>query len=99
MDVLERDTRTKLIYTRKREREKRMSEELLPIRGFEIGGTRMLYFHWPKTDEMFTLKNTWLHRKLNMFGTFRQIEVDRDGLVLIGTMEGMKEKGFMFVGL
>ena len=29
-----------------------------------------------------------------MFGTFRQIEVDRDGLVLIGTMEGMKEKGF-----
>ena len=38
-----------------------MSEELLPIRGFEIGGTRMLYFHWPKTDEMFMLKNTWLH--------------------------------------
>lgn len=74
-----------------------MTEELLPIRGFEIGGSRLLYFHYPKTDEMFTLKNTWLHRKLNMFGTFRQIEVDRDGLELIGTMGDMMEKGFMFV--
>jgi hypothetical protein len=72
-------------------------EELKPYRAFMVGGPRQLYFHWPKTDELFTLEDKWLHARLNMFGTFRTIRVERDGLWLAGTMEELKKKGLMFM--
>lgn len=74
-------------------------EELKPMRAFVVGGMRQLYFHWPKTDELFTLKDKWHHGRLNMFGTFRTIRVDRDGLQLAGTMEELKKKGYMFIDM
>ncbi len=80
-----------------RENNKMSEEELLPFRAFIVGGMRQLYFHWPKTDELFTLKDTWLHGRLNMFGTFRTIRVERDGLQLAGTMEELKKTGYMFM--
>ena len=76
---------------------KMSEEELKPFRAFVVGGMRQLYFHWPKTDELFTLEDKWLHGRLNMFGTFRTIRVERDDLRLAGTMEELKKKGYMFM--
>lgn len=72
-------------------------EELMPFRAFVVGGIRQLYFHWTKTDELFILEDKWLHGRLNMFGTFRTIRVERKDLLLAGTMEELKKKGYMFM--
>ncbi|MBM10158.1 MAG: hypothetical protein CMF69_11395 [Magnetovibrio sp.] len=65
-------------------------EELVPIIDYPTGN-KVLYFHWPKTGELFRLKNGWLHNKLKMFGTFRNIHIERKDLILVGNMSDLKK--------
>jgi len=58
-------------------------EELIPLITYH-GGIKRLFFHYPKTDELYVLKNASYHRRLTMFGSFRYIYVDEANLVSQG---------------
>ena len=59
-------------------------DELKPVFYYNKGGSKHLYFYYPKTREMFSLTNNRLHWRLKLFGTFRPIYVNRDELRLVG---------------
>ena len=58
-------------------------EELIPLIT-NCDGNKRLFFHRPKTDELYILKNIGYHNRLKMFGSFRNIHVEENDLLLQG---------------
>lgn len=58
--------------------------ELVGIIQYDTSGIKQLYFHNPQTDNIYILKNISYHNRLRMFGSFRNIYVDEDDLILCG---------------
>ena len=63
-----------------------MIEELIPLFSFH-NGHKQLFFHYPKTDEVFILRDIAFHNRLTMFGLFKSIYIDDDDLLLQGKKE------------
>jgi len=59
------------------------AEELVPLITY-YEGIKRLFFHYPKTDALYILKNISYHNRLTMFGSFRNIYVDEDSLIYQG---------------
>jgi len=55
-------------------------EELIPLITY-CNGFKRLFFHRPKTDELYILKNIGYHNRLKMFGSFRNIYVEEKDLI------------------
>ncbi len=55
-------------------------EELMPLITYH-DGIKRLFFHRPKTDELYILKNIGYHNRLKMFGSFRNIHVEEKDLL------------------
>ena len=57
-----------------------MIEELIPIFTY-MNGYKQLFFHYPKTDDLFILRDMAFHKHLTMFGLSKSIYIDEDDLL------------------
>ena len=60
-----------------------MIDELIPLFSFH-NGYKQLFFYYPKTDDLFILKEMAFHKRLTMFGLSKSIYVDEDDLIFQG---------------
>ena len=68
-------------------------EELLPL-VLSKDGSEKLMFYREKTDQLFNLKDAILHNRLQMFGTFRKIELTEDDIVFKCNFQSLIDSGW-----
>jgi hypothetical protein len=67
-----------------------METELIPVRLITSSGANF-YFHDKESDNLYILKDSFVHKKLSMFGTFRNLYLEENDLIFANTLSNVKD--------